>query len=190
MPADLAGHHRRPPARLAGLRGGAGRDPDPPRWSRPNPDSTRPGPRRQGLLQSGDPLPPAPTRDPGHHSRTRRPAGSPPTTGQRRRAATAIRRRELQAAQHRRAVHQQAEGLPGGGHPLRQTRPHLPRQHRCRLDQNLAARPRPMIQGTGPSRQPHAPGRRPARPVAHRAGGAGPAVAHRGRCSCGTWPRR
>jgi Transposase DDE domain len=33
----------------------------------------------------------------------------------------------------------------------RQTRLHLPRHHRRRLDQNLAPRPSPMIHGTGPS---------------------------------------
>ena len=47
--------------------------------------------------------------------------------------------------------HQQAQGPPGGGHPLRQTRLHIPRNHRPRLDQDLAPRPRPMIRGTGSS---------------------------------------
>ncbi|MGQ0775266.1 MAG: hypothetical protein ACT4NY_12730 [Pseudonocardiales bacterium] len=37
------------------------------------------------------------------------------------------------------------QGLPRRGHPLRQTRTHLPGHHRRRLDQNLAPRPRPMI---------------------------------------------
>ena len=57
----------------------------------------------------------------------------------------------LQAAQRRRARDQQAQGPPRGGHPLRQTRLHVPRNRRCRLDQDLAPRPRPMIRGTGSS---------------------------------------
>ena len=37
-----------------------------------------------------------------------------------------------------RTRHQQAQGPPGGGHPIRQTRLHLPRNHRPGLDQDLA----------------------------------------------------
>ncbi len=45
---------------------------------------------------------------------------------------------------------QQAQAVPGRGHPLRQARAHLPGHHRRRLDQHLATRPRPMIHGTRP----------------------------------------
>ena len=71
-----------------------------------------------------------------------------------------VRPRDLQAAQRRRTRHQQAQGPPGGGHPLRQTRLHVPRNHRPRLDQDLAPRPRPMIRGTGSN--PHQPAGSPA----------------------------
>ena len=73
-------------------------------------------------------------------------------------AATGVRRRAVQAAQRGRTGDQQAQGPLGGRHSLRQTRLHVPRNHRRRLDPDLAPRPRPMIRGTGSSA--HLRGRR------------------------------
>ena len=67
------------------------------------------------------------------------------------------RRRGVQAAQRHRAGDQQTQGPPGGRHPLRQARFHFPRNHQRRFDQDLASRPRPMIQGTPSSRCAPAP---------------------------------
>ena len=72
--------------------------------------------------------------------------------GRQRRPSTRVRRRELQAAQRGRAGDQQAQGPPCGSHPLRQTRLRVPRNRRCRLDQDLATRSRSMIRGTRSSR--------------------------------------
>ncbi|WP_432132005.1 transposase [Streptomyces tendae] len=64
--------------------------------------------------------------DPGH---------PPQTPRQQRRQTTGLRPRGVQAAQHRRAVHQQAQAVARPGHPLRQDRHHLPRRtpHRRHL---------------------------------------------------------
>ena len=91
------------------------------------------------------------TPDQDHHPRARQSTNQPATSRPQRRTATTVRPRNLQAAQHRRARHQQTQGLPGRGHPIRQTRLHVPRNHRYRLDQNLAPRPRSVIHGTRPS---------------------------------------
>src|SRR4051812_6069428 len=149
--ADLAGDQCRAAARQPRATAGDGRDPNPPPRTRPATDPTRPGSGRQGLLQPRDPHLPAQTPDPGHHPRTRRPEEEPAPPRRQGRAATGVRPRNLQAAQRRRTRHQQAQSPPGGGHPLRQTRLHVPRNHRPRLDQDLAPRPRPMIRGTGSS---------------------------------------
>ena len=66
--------------------------------------------------------------------------------GSPRRPATRLRLPALPTAQHRRMLPQQAQRMPGRRHRLRQTRSYLPGQHRRRLDQDLAARPSPMIQ--------------------------------------------
>ncbi|WP_407690783.1 transposase [Saccharothrix syringae] len=76
---------------------------------------------------------------------SRRPSTSPrpgrPPQGQRLRGWTATHHRQgdLQAAPCRRVRHQPAQAAPGGGHPLRQTRPPLPGHHRHRRHQHLAA---------------------------------------------------
>ena len=114
---------------------------------------TRPGwlLGRQGILQPQDSrylrrrrikatIPEQPTRS------------DPRRQGLPRRAATGLRPRGLQAAQHRRARTQQAQGFPRSGHAHRQTRLHLPRHRRRRHDQDLAPRPSPSkIQQTRPS---------------------------------------
>ena len=89
----------------------------------------------------------------GDPSSARRPTGQPAASGPQRRPATTVRHRNLQAAQHRRARHQQAQGLPRRSRPIRQTRLHVPRNHRCCLHQNLASRSRPVIHRTGPRRR-------------------------------------
>lgn len=62
-----------------------------------------------------------------------------------------LRRHRLHPAQHRRTRHQQTQTIPRRGHPLRQTRLHLRRHGRCRLDPHLAPRPCSVIHGTRPS---------------------------------------
>jgi len=65
--------------------------------------------------------------------------------GRARRAPAGLRPRTLQAAQHRRALLQQAQAVPRRRHPMRQARLHVPGHRRRRLDTDLATRPRPMI---------------------------------------------
>jgi hypothetical protein len=86
-------------------------------------------------------------------SRAGRPARQPSPTGQPGRPTTGVRPRRLQGSQHRGAGDQQAQGLPGGGHPLRQTRLRLPRNHRRGIHQDLAPGPSHMIYGTGSNGQ-------------------------------------
>ena len=126
----------------------------------------------------------------GHHPRARGPEEEPAAAGQHGWAATSVRQRDLQEAQRRGALHQQAQGPPGGGHPLR-LRLHIPRNHRPRLDQDLAPRPRPMIRGAGASgvRRRHSSPR--ARGSRLRAGSAAPHC-RAGTCrrGCGDGARR
>jgi hypothetical protein len=108
-----------------------------------------------GLLQPGHPLSPAAMSDQRRDPGARRPAGQPATPEPQGRAAPGLRPTQLQAAQRRRARHQQAQGPPRGWPPATTSALHVPRNHRRRLDQNLAPRPRLMIHGTGSNRVPH-----------------------------------
>jgi len=96
---------------------------------------------RQGLLEPHDPVPPAPMADQDNDPGEERPAKGPRCEGFRRRATTEVRHHVLQAAQHRRTRLQQAQGLPRGRNAHRQARVRLPRDHRRRLDQDLAPPP-------------------------------------------------
>jgi len=64
-------------------------------------------------------LPPATTPDQDDYPRTSQPTNPPSATRPPRRTATTIRRRNLQTTQRRRTRHQQAQGLPRSGKPIR-----------------------------------------------------------------------
>ncbi|WP_425423914.1 hypothetical protein, partial [Streptomyces niveus] len=85
---------------------------------------------------------------------THRPGRPPQTTRQPRRQTTGLRPRRLQAAQHRRALHQQTQAVARPGHPLRQNRNCLPRRTPPRRHLHLVRklirkkRPSPGLSGT------------------------------------------
>ena len=83
---------------------------------------------------------PEPANQQTHRARRGARGGRPPE----------LRPARLPQAQHRRTHHQQAQALPGGGHPLRQARGHVPGRHRRGHHQNLAPPPPSMIHGTRP----------------------------------------
>ena len=72
------------------------------------------------------------------HPRTLRPDRSPKEQRLTRWPSRQLRRRRLQKPQRRRTGLQPHQELAGPGHPLRQTRPGLPRRRRPRIDRALA----------------------------------------------------
>ncbi len=147
---DTGTLRRRPPVRACP---GAGRRT--PYRSRKAPHPARPCPGRQGLHIPEQPPLPATTRNPPHHPRTPRPAKTPQEPRLPRWSAHRLRQRAIQETQHRRTNHQPPQGLPRRRHPLRETRPHLPRHRHPRSPHHLAAH---MIRETAPRRVPaHTP---------------------------------
>lgn len=69
---------------------------------------------------------PPPKRHPCRHSATRRPGRTPPAARPCRRSPAGVRCRGVQAAQHRRAVHQPPQAMAWFGDAHRQARPGLP----------------------------------------------------------------
>lgn len=69
-----------------------------------------------------------------------RPDRTPQTTRLRRRPATGLRQRGLQRPQRRRSELQHLQAMARPGHPLRQTRTHLPRRHGPAGSHHLAGR--------------------------------------------------
>jgi transposase len=74
VPTVGPGDHRRAAPRLAGFRAPHGPAADCPGRAWPAPDQTRSPARGQGVLPPPNPLPPAATRDQGHHPRKERSA--------------------------------------------------------------------------------------------------------------------
>jgi Putative transposase of IS4/5 family (DUF4096) len=112
----------------------------------PAPHPPRPDPGRQGVLKPSHPKQPAPPGHPGVHPRACRPTSPSRPARPTRQPATHLRRRDLQVAQRRGALHQQAQATPGRCHPLRQARVHVPGNRRRSTHQDLAARPGFLIQ--------------------------------------------
>ena len=101
------------------------------------------------------------TRDQGDHPRTRGPDPQPAPARQPGRPAARLRPRRLQAAQHRRARLLPAPPAPRRRHPVRQTRLHLARNRRRRLDPDLALVTRCRGAGPGYSTAPAGTSPRP-----------------------------
>lgn len=125
LPASRFRSHRRTGRRCTGLRRRHGPPAcAPATW--PAAYQTGRGPGGQSLFIPCDPRPPAPTR---HPCRDPCPGGSawPPTaTRPPGRQTAGLRPRDLQAAQHRRAVHQPPQTVARHRHPLREDSHHLP----------------------------------------------------------------
>ena len=105
-----------------------------------------PSPESSGVLQPSHPQQPAPPGHPGVHPRACRPTSPSRPARPTRRPATHLRRRDLQAAQRRGALYQQAQATPGRRHPLRQARVHVPGSRGRSIHQDLAPRPGFLIQ--------------------------------------------
>lgn len=85
------------------------------------------------------------------HPRTRRPASRTRSPRFMRRAPTGLRPGPLQAPQRGRTLHRPSQAIARHRHPVRQTRPQLPRSdrpgHRPALDQHVIHRTRPRPVG-------------------------------------------
>src|SRR5699024_927868 len=114
--------------------------------------------RRQGLLLPRYPPDPSASRHQGSHSRTSRPAATPPQPRLTRRTPRGLRHGGLPRPQRHRTRLQRREAIARPGHPLRQTRPHLPRRNRPPRHHPLAppppSEPLPSIRDPPPT-PPH-----------------------------------
>ena len=127
LPTALAAHHPGPTGRLHAVRGGIGQDPG----VSPHRSASLQARQRgcgQGIQQQlYSPVPEA-TRHRTHYPGEVRLPARLPAQRFARRAATGLRRRAPQEAQHCRAGDQQAQAVPRGRHPPRQALLHLPRR--------------------------------------------------------------
>jgi hypothetical protein len=95
---------------------------------RPATDPPGAGSGRQGLFVAGDPRPPTRTRHRHRDPGTQHPDPEPQPPRLSRRATRQLRQDRLQSQKRRRTRLQHHQTLARPGHPLRQTRHHLPRR--------------------------------------------------------------
>ena len=124
VPASLAGHQRRAPPRLAGLRAGHGR-------IRIRRRSRDPAPPPEHVLgnhaySSRVIRPPAATPDSGHHRRSRPTSGPTGCAAPARVSGHQSSRPSATSSATSSSAPSKAHGLPCGGHPPRQTGLELP----------------------------------------------------------------
>ena len=145
-PAARGSHHRRPGRRRTGLRGRHGRHPRSAERARKTEDSAGCRPGRPCVFIPRDQEPSSSARDPCRHPPTFRPGRPPPPPRSKRRPATRFRRRGIQAAEHRRTMHQPSQAMARPGHANRQARHRLPGRTTPRRHPHLdAAASRPIV---------------------------------------------